>query len=131
MSSELLSTHIEWIRGQFPALKQEVNGHPVIFLDGPGGTQVPQRVIDAVAEYLAWSNTNTHGGFPTSRRTDAVIAAAREAMADFLGCEADEIVFGTNMTTMTFTLRRALGRGLHPGDEILLTRLDHDANVAP
>jgi cysteine desulfurase family protein (TIGR01976 family) len=131
MSSELLSTHIEWIRGQFPALKQEVNGHPVIFLDGPGGTQVPQRVIDAVAEYLAWSNANTHGGFSTSRRTDAVIAAAREAMADFLGCEADEIVFGTNMTTMTFALSRALGRELRPGDEILLTRLDHDANVAP
>jgi cysteine desulfurase family protein (TIGR01976 family) len=131
MSSELLSTHIEWIRGQFPALKQEVDGHPVIFLDGPGGTQVPQRVIDAVAEYLAWSNANTHGGFPTSRRTDAVIAAAREAMADFLGCEADEIVFGTNMTTMTFALSRALGRELRPGDEILLTRLDHDANVAP
>ena len=126
-----LSRQIEWIRGQFPALQQAVNGREVIYLDGPGGTQVPQRVIDAMADYLARSNANTHGGFPTSRRTDAVIAAARDAMADLLGCEADEIVFGTNMTTMTFAVSRAFGRELRPGDEILLTRLDHDANIAP
>jgi cysteine desulfurase family protein (TIGR01976 family) len=122
---------MEWIRGQFPALQQSVNGQGIIYLDGPGGTQVPQRVIEAMADYLARSNANTHGGFPTSRRTDAVVAAARDAVADLLGCEADEIVFGTNMTTMTFALSRALGRELHPGDEILLTRLDHDANIAP
>jgi cysteine desulfurase family protein (TIGR01976 family) len=126
-----LEHHINWIRAQFPALGQKVNGRSVIYLDGPGGTQVPQRVIDAVGDYLARSNANTHGGFVTSRRTDAVIAAAREAMADFLGCDADEIVFGSNMTTMTFALSRALGRDLQAGDEIVLTRLDHDANIAP
>lgn len=131
IASPDLSRQIEWIRGQFPALQQAINGREVIYLDGPGGTQVPQRVIDAMADYLARSNANTHGGFPTSRRTDAVIAAARDAMADLLGCEADEIVFGTNMTTMTFAVSRAFGRELRPGDEILLTRLDHDANIAP
>ena len=131
IASPDLSRQIEWIRGQFPALQQAVNGREAIYLDGPGGTQVPQRVIDAMADYLARSNANTHGGFPTSRRTDAVIAAARDAMADLLGCEADEIVFGTNMTTMTFAVSRAFGRELRPGDEILLTRLDHDANIAP
>ena len=131
MASHDLEHHLNWIRAQFPALQQAVNGREAIYLDGPGGTQVPQRVIDAMADYLARSNANTHGGFPTSRRTDAVIAAARDAMADLLGCEADEIVFGTNMTTMTFALSRAIGRDLRPGDEILLTRLDHDANIAP
>jgi cysteine desulfurase family protein (TIGR01976 family) len=131
MSSNDLPAHLSWIRSQFPALQQAVNGREVIYLDGPGGTQVPQRVIDAMADYLARSNANTHGSFPTSRRTDAVIAAARDAMADLLGCEADEIVFGTNMTTMTFAVSRAIGRELRPGDEILLTRLDHDANIAP
>jgi cysteine desulfurase family protein (TIGR01976 family) len=131
IASPDLSSQMEWIRGQFPALQQAVNGREVIYLDGPGGTQVPQRVIDAMADYLARSNANTHGGFPTSRRTDAVIAAARDAMADLLGCEADEIVFGSNMTTMTFAVSRAFGGELHPGDEILLTRLDHDANIAP
>ena len=131
MSTNDLPAHLSWIRAQFPALQQSVNGQEIIYLDGPGGTQVPQRVIDAVGDYLARSNANTHGGFPTSRRTDATIAAAREAMADLLGCATDEIVFGPNMTTMTFALSRALGRELHPGDEILLTRLDHDANIAP
>jgi len=131
IASPDLSRQMEWIRRQFPALQQAVNGREVIYLDGPGGTQVPQRVIDAMADYLARSNANTHGSFTTSRRTDAVIAAARDAMADLLGCEADEIVFGTNMTTMTFAVSRAIGRELRPGDEILLTRLDHDANIAP
>jgi len=131
MASYDLEHHLNWIRAQFPALQQAINGREVIYLDGPGGTQVPQRVIDAMADYLARSNANTHGSFPTSRRTDAVIAAARDAMADLLGCEADEIVFGTNMTTMTFAVSRAIGRELRPGDEILLTRLDHDANIAP
>ncbi len=131
MASYDLEHHLNWIRAQFPALQQAINGREVIYLDGPGGTQVPQRVIDAMADYLARSNANTHGSFPTSRRTDAVIAAARNAMADLLGCEADEIVFGTNMTTMTFAVSCAIGRELRPGDEILLTRLDHDANIAP
>ncbi len=122
---------LTWIRAQFPALVQEVNGHPAVFFDGPGGTQVPQRVIDAVADYLIHHNANTHGAFATSRRTDETIDAARAAMADFLGCAADEVVFGPNMTTLTFAISRAFGRDIRPGDEIVLTRLDHDANVAP
>jgi cysteine desulfurase family protein (TIGR01976 family) len=126
-----LSSHLDWIRGQFPALAQEVHGRPVIFLDGPGGTQVPRRVIDAVGDYLACSNANTHGGFATSRRTDGTIGAARAAVADLLSCDPDEVVFGPNMTTLTFAFSRALGRELKPGDELVVTRLDHDANVAP
>lgn len=126
-----LAPHLDWIRGQFPALTQAVAGQPVIFLDGPGGTQVPWRVIDAIGDYLVYSNANTHGAFATSSRTDATIAGARAGMADLLGCEADEIVFGPNMTTLTFALSRAIGRELQPGDEVVVTRLDHDANVAP
>ncbi len=122
---------LTWIRAQFPALAQEVNGHPAVFFDGPGGTQVPQRVIDAVADYLIHHNANTHGAFATSRRTDETIDAARAAMADLLGCAADEVIFGPNMTTLTFAISRAFGRDIRPGDEIVLTRLDHDANVAP
>src|ERR1700693_5725455 len=119
------------IRSQFPALAQTVNGHPAAFLDGPGGTQVPQRVIDAISNYLGRDNANTDGAYATSRRTNAVIAEARAAMADFLNCGADEIVFGPNMTTLTYAMSRAIGRDLGPGDEILVTRLDHDANVSP
>src|SRR5947209_6674305 len=122
---------LTWVRAQFPALSQTVNGHPAAFLDGPGGTQVPQRVIDAISGYLKQSNANTCGAYATSRRTDAVIAGARSAMTDFLGCDSDEIVFGPNMTTLTFALSRALGRELGPGNEIVLTHLDHDANVSP
>jgi cysteine desulfurase family protein (TIGR01976 family) len=119
------------VRSQFPSLAQTVNGHPAVFFDGPGGTQVPQRVIDAIAEYLRRDNANSGGNYPTSRRTDAVIVAAREAMADFFHCAADEVVFGQNMTSLTFAFSRAFGRELGPGDEILVTRLDHDANVSP
>ena len=122
---------VAWVRAQFPALAQTVNGQPAIFFDGPGGTQVPLRVIDAIGDYLARANANTHGAFATSQRTDETIAAAHVAMADLLGCDADEIVFGPNMTTLTFAMSRALGRELQPGDEIVVTRLDHDANVAP
>ena len=122
---------IDWVRSQFPALTTRVNGHLAAFFDGPGGTQVPQRVIDAVSECLASSNANIHGAFATSRRADEVVAAAHAAMADLLGCDANEIVFGANMTTLTFMLSRALGRELAPGDEIVVTRLDHDANVSP
>ncbi len=122
---------IAWVREQFPALRQSVNGHPAVFFDAPGGTQVPQRVIDAIAAYLSTSNSNTHGAFATSRRTDHVIAEARAAMADFLNCSADEVVFGANMTTLTFALSRAIGRELKSGDELLVTCLDHDANVSP
>jgi cysteine desulfurase family protein (TIGR01976 family) len=122
---------LEWVRSQFPALAQSVAGHPAVFLDGPGGTQVPQRVIDAIADYLARNNANTGGAYQTSRNTDRMIADARSAMADFLNCNADEVVFGQNMTTLTFAISRALGRELGPGDEIVLTLLDHDANFAP
>jgi cysteine desulfurase family protein (TIGR01976 family) len=125
------SLDLAWIRAQFPALAQEVGGRPAVYFDGPGGTQVPQRVIDAIADYLVRSNSNTHGGFATSERTDATIAAAHAAMADLLGCEPDEVVFGPNMTTLTFAISRAIGRELAPGDEIVLTRLDHDANFSP
>ena len=125
------SLDLTWVRSQFPALAQTVNGHPAVFLDGPGGTQVPQRVIDAIADYLRRDNANTCGAYATSRNTDAVIAAARAAMADFLNCSADEVIFGPNMTTLTYAISRALGRDLGPGDEIVVTRLDHDANVSP
>jgi cysteine desulfurase family protein (TIGR01976 family) len=129
-SSVAAEFDISWIRSQFPALSQTVNGHPAAFLDGPGGTQVPQRVIDAISGYLCNSNANTCGAYATSRRTDAIIAEARGAMADFLGCEADEVVFGPNMTTLTFALSRSIGRELGPGDEIVVTHLDHDADVS-
>ncbi len=119
------------IRAQFPALAQTVNGHPAAFLDGPGGTQVPQRVIDAISDYLRHDNANTGGAYSTSRHTDVMIAAARAAMADFLHCGPDEVIFGANMTSLTFMISRAIGRELKPGDEIVVTRLDHDANVSP
>ncbi len=122
---------IDWVRTQFPALALKVNGCPVAFFDGPGGTQVPQRVIDAMGRYLTGSNANTHGAFATSRRTDAVMDEAHAAMANLLGCDPDEIVFGPNMTTLTFAVSRAIGRDLAPGDEIVVSRLDHDANVSP
>ncbi len=121
---------IEWVRSQFPALSQTVNGRPAAFLDGPGGTQVPQRVIEAITRYLVESNANTCGAYATSRRTDAIIAEARAAMADFLGCGSDEVIFGPNMTTLTFALSRSIGRDLAPGDEIVVTHLDHDADVS-
>ncbi len=122
---------LAYVRSQFPSLSQTVNGHPAAFLDGPGGTQVPQRVIDAISDYLRRDNANTGGAYSTSRHTDAMIAEARSAMADFLHCGADEVAFGPNMTTLTFAISRAIGRELKAGDEILVTRLDHDANVAP
>ena len=121
---------LDWVRGQFPSLAQTVNGFPAAFLDGPGGTQVPQRVIDAIVDYLKQSNANTGGAYATSRRTDAMIAEARAAMADFLNCDPDEVVFGPNMTTLTFALSRSIGRELGPGNEIVVTHLDHDADVS-
>ncbi len=122
---------LAWVRGQFLSLQQTVNGHPAAFLDGPAGTQVPKRVMDAIQDYLLHSNANTCGAFGTSRRTDAMIASARAAMADLLNCAPEEVFFGPNMTTITFALARAMGRALGPGDEIVVTTLDHDANVAP
>jgi len=122
---------IAWVREQFPSLKLEVNGHAAAFLDGPAGTQVPKQVMDAVQNYFLTANANTNGAFLTSRRTDEMILAARAAMADFFNCDRDEVVFGQNMTTITFALARAIGRELKSGDEIVVTTLDHDANVAP
>jgi cysteine desulfurase family protein (TIGR01976 family) len=130
-ASTISSLDLEWIRSQFPSLAQMVNGRPAAFMDGPGGTQVPQSVIDAISKYLRESNANTGGVYATSQRTDKMIAEARSAMADFLGCDADEIVFGANMTSLTFAMSRAIGRELGPGNEIVLTHLDHDANVSP
>jgi cysteine desulfurase family protein (TIGR01976 family) len=128
---EITELDLAWARAQFPALSQTFHGRPAVFLDGPGGTQVPQRVIDAISDYLRGSNANTHGAFVTSQRTDAVIDAARSAMADFFGCDPDEVVFGPNMTSLTYSISRAIGREIDAGDEIVLTQLDHDANVSP
>jgi cysteine desulfurase family protein (TIGR01976 family) len=100
-------------------------------MDGPGGTQVPQQVIDAIADYLARNNANTQGAYLTSHNTDRIIQDARAAMGDFVNCDADEVVFGANMTTLTFAMSRAIGRELAPGDEIVLTLLDHEANFSP
>jgi cysteine desulfurase family protein (TIGR01976 family) len=122
---------VSQVRPQFPSLSQTVNGQPAVFFDGPGGTQVPQQVIDAISNYLIHANANSHGAFATSERTDDTIIAAHAAMADLLGCDPDEVVFGPNMTTLTFAMSRAIGRELKEGDEIVVTRLDHDANVSP
>jgi len=122
---------LNWVRAQFPALAQSVNGQPAVFLDGPAGTQVPRQVIAAMTDYLVHSNANVYGAFATSRRNDAMLAAAHAALADLLACDADEIFFGPNMTTLTFALARAIGRELKAGDEVVVTTLDHDANIAP
>ena len=122
---------VAWVRAQFPSLSQTVNRQPAVFLDGPGGTQVPQRVIDAISDYLKHNNANTGGAYASSRNTDSMLAGARAAMADFLGCDPDEIIFGPNMTALTFAMSRSIGRDLGPGDEIVLTHLDHDANISP
>ncbi len=122
---------VESIRSDFPALAREHRGKPIAFFDGPGGTQVPQAVIDAMVGYLTRHNANTHWEYPTSHETDAMIQAAREAFADFFHCAADEVVFGQNMTTLTFHLSRGLANDLGPGDELVVTQLDHHANIAP
>lgn len=122
-----MSLDPQWIRSQFPSLATGM-----LFFDNPGGTQVPRRVIDAVSDYYLTSNANHGGAFPTSERSDAQVAGAREALADLLNAPSrDEIAFGPNMTTLTFLVSRALGRWLQRNDEIIVTRLDHDANVAP
>ena len=120
-----------WVRQQFPSLQTQVNGQTAAFLDGPAGTQVPRQVVDAISNYLLRDNANTCGAFVTSRQNDAMLARARQAMADFFNCAPDEVSFGQNMTTITFALSRAIGRELKPADEIVVTTLDHDANVAP
>jgi cysteine desulfurase family protein (TIGR01976 family) len=123
---------VDAVRGRFPALSRRIDGRPIAFLDGPAGTQVPRECIDAMTSYLETSNANTHGVFRTSRETQALVAESRAATADFIGADDPaEIVFGPNMTTLTFAMSRSFGRLLRPRDEIVVTRLDHDANVAP
>jgi selenocysteine lyase/cysteine desulfurase len=122
---------VETIRSRFPALERRHKGAPVAYFDGPGGTQVPRSVVDAMSDYLYHHNANTHWHYPTSEETDAMLAGARETLADFLGAAPAEIAFGANMTTLTFHLARALGRAWGPGDEVIVTELDHHANVAP
>jgi cysteine desulfurase family protein (TIGR01976 family) len=122
---------VQEIRTHFPALQRTHGGRPVAFFDGPGGTQVPDAVPVAMADYLFHRNANAHWAFPTSAETDRVRHQAREAMADFLGGSPEEMVFGPNMTTLTYHLSRALGRTMGPGDEIVVTELDHHANVDP
>lgn len=120
------------LRDHFPSLTRMVDGRTVAYLDGPGGTQVPRACIQGIASYLERSNANHGGAFTASLETDALLDEVHAAGADFLGAASgEEIVFGPNMTTLTFAMSRALGRELVPGDEIVVTRLDHDANVAP
>jgi selenocysteine lyase/cysteine desulfurase len=119
---------VEEIRGQFPALSRRHEGYPVAYFDGPAGTQVPRAVAQAVEAYLLGHNANVRGAYPTSRETDEAILGARAALADWVGGEPDEIVFGANMTSLTFHLGRALGRGWGPGDAVVVTELDHHAN---
>lgn len=119
------------IRSRFPALTRKHNGHAVAYFDAPGGTQTPQVVVDAVADYLLHHNANTHWEYPTSHETDSIIESARHTFADFLNASPGEIVFGPNTTTMIYHLSRALGRSFGPGDEIVITELEHHANVAP
>lgn len=120
------------LRARFPALAQEQGGRPLVFLDGPGGTQVPQSVIDAVSGYYREMNANEGGSFVTSQRSDAMHHEAHVAAADLLGAASpDEIVFGANMTSITFHLSRSIGATLAPGDEVVVTTLDHEANVSP
>lgn len=119
------------IRSHFPALERVHLGRPVAYFDGPGGTQVPRAVVDAISDYLFHHNANTHWGYPSSQETDVLLDEARRTFADFLNAAPDEIAFGANMTTLTFHVARALGRGWGPDDEIVVTELDHHANVDP
>lgn len=120
------------IRKQFPSVQRKHNGMPVIFVDGPAGTQVPQSVIDSISQYYSTSNANTHGAFVTAQETDKVIERMRKSMAALLGAEGEETIsIGQNMTTLNFALARAMSRVLHTGDEVLITQLDHEANRGP
>jgi len=119
-------------RGDFPSLCRTINGHPVAFLDGPGGTQVPKSVIEAIVDSYRNRNVNTHGNFPASAEVDEALLEARCAIADLLGADGPErISLGQNMTTLSFSLARAIGRTIRPGDEVLITQLDHEGNRGP
>jgi len=131
-SHEEIALDVEWCRGQFPALKRSVRGQPAVFFDGPAGSQVPERVVEAIGDYLIGMNANHGGLFETSRASDALLEEAHQGLADFLGTDdPGTVVFGPNMTSLTFALSRSLGKTWRPGDEILVSRLDHDANVTP
>ena len=117
---------VDAVRARFSALRS-----PLAFFDGPGGTQVPDEVVEAIARYLRQSNANVGGEYETSRATDALVGSSRLVGADWLGCAPEEVVFGANMTTLNFALSRAAARDWKAGDEVVVTRLDHDANVAP
>ena len=117
------------IRSHFPALTREHNGYPVAYFDGPGGTQVPRVVGDAMAEYMYYHNANTHWAYPASAETDEMLDAARQTFADFLNAKPNEIAFGANMTSLTLHIGRAIGQEMQPGDELIVTELDHHANV--
>jgi len=119
------------IRAHFPALERRHNGEPIAYFDGPGGTQVPRAVVESMTDYLLHHNANTHWGYPTSAETDEALAHARQTFATFFNATPDEVVFGANMTTLTFHVARAVGRRLAEGDEIVVTELDHHANIGP
>lgn len=123
---------IDWCRRQFPALERRVGDQPVAFFDGPGGSQVPRRVADAVSHYLLQTNANRGGQYATAEESDLLLEDAHETLAGFVGAgPGDSVVFGANMTTLTFALSRAISRTWQPGDEVVVTRLDHDGNVTP
>ncbi|MPY89193.1 MAG: cysteine desulfurase-like protein [Luteitalea sp.] len=129
MSARVAS--VEEIRAQFPSLARQHNDLPIAYLDGPGGTQVPQRVVDAIGEYLLQHNANSHWAYPTSEETDAILGNARVTVAAFLNGSPTEVAFGANMTTLTLHVARALARAWAPGDEIVVTELDHHGNIDP
>ena len=122
---------VAYVRSQFPALRRTIQDLPVAYLDGPDGTQTPQRVLDAVQDYLVNHNANTQGFFATTEETDAILQQAHEAAADFLDCAWDEVSFGASMTTLTLLLAQALRREMQAGDEVVITELDHEANRGP
>ena len=122
---------VQEIRTHFPALERRHEGHAVAYFDGPGGTQVPRAVVEAMSDYLYRHNANTHWAYPTSAETDELLERSRESLADFLNASPDEIAFGANATTLAFHVSRTLGRTFEAGDEVVVTELDHHANVAP
>jgi len=131
MTKTLRSFPIEAVREQFPALKRSYKGKSAVYLDGPGGSQVVQGSMDAIYAYMANGGANLHGSFPTSRETESIITEARESVAQLFGANSNEVVFGANMTTLTFAIARALGREWQTGDELVVSELDHRANVDP
>src|SRR5215207_768416 len=122
---------VEEIRSHFPALRRAHEGHAVAYFDGPGGTQVPRAVVEAMSDYLYHHNANTHWAYPTSAETDELLERSRRTLADFLGATPGEVAFGANATTLAFHVSRTLGRTFEAGDEVVVTELDHHANVAP